>query len=60
MVDQPLKRTVLSSSFQWCRLKNYILKISYRVTKIVNHLTFLAHPAYWKEKRLFYGVGLKS
>jgi len=50
MVVQPLKRTALSSSFQWCKVKNYILKIAYRVTKIVNHHTFLAHPVYWNQK----------
>jgi len=47
---QPLKRTVLSSSFHWCRAKNSILKIAYRVTQIVNHHTFLAHPVYWKQR----------
>jgi len=49
-VIQPLKKTVLISSFQWYRVKNSILEIAYRVTKIVNHYTFLAHPVYWKQK----------
>jgi len=45
-VVQPLKTTVLNYSFQWCRVKNSILKIAYRVTKIANHHKFLAHPVY--------------
>jgi len=50
-VVKKLKITVLSSSFQMCGVKNSILKTAFRVTMIVNHHNFLAHPVYRKQKR---------
>jgi len=43
-VVQPLKRIVLSSSFQCCKAKHYILKIEYRVPDQSESIHFSCTP----------------